>query len=94
MDKPWKPGRGPNDPTWVVGCIDSYGAITARICKPGPGNSIMHGVEESRGTRWRWNIQAQEFGFTLMNEPLSDEQTQIVLNWLEHRNLYNSNYGN
>lgn len=74
-----------DDPMWVVGCIDSYGAITARLVKG--GQSITHTSVESAGRRWRWNIWGQEFHATRNPtlDRLSAEEFDLVTNWLEHR---------
>lgn len=78
-----------DDPMWVVGCIDSYGAITARVVT---GNqSILHTVDESKGKRWRWNIWGQEFHSTRNPtlDRLSDEEFFIVEDWLvKHGHKY------
>lgn len=78
-----KKTHAPNDPMWVVGCIDSYGAIRARVVKG--GESITHTPSESRGKRWRWNIWGQEFHSTRNPtlDKLSDEEYHLVTSWLE-----------
>ncbi len=76
--------RHPDEPMWVIGCIDAYGAIRARVAA-GHQNKL-HGKEESVGKRWRWNIWGQEFYATrepLLNQ-LSDEEIVLVESWLEH----------
>lgn len=74
-----------NDPMWIVGCVDSYGAITARVVNS--FGNLMHTKEESRGKRWRWNIWGQEFHCTRNPtlDRMTDEEYQIVSNWLEER---------
>lgn len=70
------------DPMWVVGCIDSYGGITARPVSS--DGDVMHTKSESKGRRWRWNIWGQEFHCTrnpTLNR-LSDEEYEIVSDWL------------
>lgn len=74
-----------DDPMYVVGCIDSNGAITARVVAG--GGDVMHTKDESRGRRWRWNIWAQEFNATRNPtlDHLTTEEFEIVNNWLvEH----------
>lgn len=75
----------PNDPMWVVGCIDAYGAISARIVKQ--GDCVTHTPEESRGKRWRWNIWGQEFvaARNPAHERLSPEEVDLVMNWLTRK---------
>lgn len=75
----------PDDAMWVVGCIDSYGSITAREAA-GHGD-IMHGVAESKGRRWRWNIWGQEFIATRnpSHDRLSTEEFHLVTGWLERK---------
>lgn len=77
----------PDDPMWVIGCIEHNGAITARIVN-GRGR-VMHGPEESKGKRWRWNIWGQEYTATRnpSNDRLSEEELAIVDNWLEEKGL-------
>lgn len=78
-----RPGEyNPDDPMWVVGCIDSYGAITARIVSH--GGSVTHTAEESRGRRWRWNIWGQDFVATRnpAHDRLSDNERVSVMDWL------------
>ncbi len=72
----------PDDLMWVVGCIDSYGAITARAVN-GAGD-VMHSANESRGKRWRWNIWGQEFIATRnpSHDKLSEEEFETVCDWL------------
>lgn len=72
----------PDDAMWVIGCIDSYGAIKARAASG--GGDIMHGISESAGRRWRWNIWGQEFHSTRNPtlDKLSDEEFEIVSDWL------------
>lgn len=81
----------PDDPMWVIGCIDDRGAVTARHA--GSGKDLMHRPEESRGTRWRWNIWAQEFVATAnpAHNKLSDEEFEIVTDWLTKKG-YKSEY--
>lgn len=73
----------PDDPMWVIGCIDAYGAIRARAV-PSMGR-IMHGPEESMGKRWRWNIWGQDWCATKTQDQLTDEELQIVKDWLVRR---------
>lgn len=74
-----------DDPMWVVGCIDSYGAISARHVNC--NGNIMHTLEESKGRRWRWNIWGQEFHATRNPtlDKLSDEENLAVMNWLQRK---------
>lgn len=75
----------PDDPMWVIGCIDSYGAIHARVANS--RGSLMHTPEESKGRRWRWNIWGQEFVATRnpANDRLSKEELFAVNDWLERK---------
>lgn len=77
----------PDDPMWVVGSIDSYGAIHARVAKS--GGSVMHTKAESNGKRWRWNIWGQEFHATRAPtlDKLSDEEWTTVEDWLLRKGL-------
>jgi hypothetical protein len=74
-----------DDPMWVIGCIDSHGAIVARHATS--GGNIMHGSSESRGKRWRWNIWRQEFFSTLRGrlDELTEDEHSAVVEWLERR---------
>lgn len=75
------------DPIYVVGCIDTYGAIHHKLARL--GGDVMHGRNESKGRRFRWNILAQEFQGTLDSfrggGHMSAEETKIVLDWLEKK---------
>ena len=74
---------------WVIGCIDSNGAITASPTKEGR----CHTPEESRGKSWRWCVWSQEMAWGIpgrtieeinnprMNE-LTDEESFAVWDWL------------
>lgn len=75
--------RNPDEPMWVVGCIDSYGEIRARVVKG--GQSMTHTPSESKGKRWRWNIWGQEYHATRNPtlDRLSGEETGLVSDWLE-----------
>lgn len=68
---------------WVIGCIDAYGAITARHANH--KQSIMHSGAEARGKRWRWNIWGQEYTATRYGrlDELTDEELAAVTDWLE-----------
>lgn len=72
-----------DDPMWVIGCIDAYGAITARHANS--RGRVMHGQDESRGKRWRWNIWGQEFTATRNGrlDEMNDEELAAVTEWLE-----------
>jgi hypothetical protein len=74
--------RDPDEPMWVVGCIDAYGSVRARVV-PGDGD-VMHRPDESKGKRWRFNIWANEFHATRNPtlDHLTDEEYQIVSDWL------------
>ena len=76
---PYYAQTGLHSPIWVVGSIDSYGAIHARHA--GRSENILHGVNESKGKRWRWNIPEQKFVTTSL---LEDEMI-LVVDWLESR---------
>lgn len=75
----------PDDPMWVVGCIDSHGAIIAR-CVAGH-QSVTHTPAESKGKRWRWNIWGQEYHCTRNPtlDRLSEEEYFQVTDWLERK---------
>lgn len=68
---------------WVIGCIDSYGAITARHAKA--TQNQMHTLEESRGKRWRWSIWGQEYHCTGGLAELTTEEIDAVTDWLERK---------
>jgi len=70
---------------WVIGCIDSNGAITARHA--GGGQNLMHTPSESRGKRWRWNIWGQEYQATRNGrlDELTDDELAAVTDWLERK---------
>jgi hypothetical protein len=74
-----------DDPMWVIGSIDHAGAIHARHA--GSNGRVMHGLDESKGKRWRWNIWAQEYVATrnASHERLSHEECTIVDDWLEKK---------
>ena len=67
-------------PMWVIGCIDSYGAILARS---DDGRQPMHRAAESRGKRWRWNVWQQKYGATQNFDELSTDERFSVSDWLE-----------
>jgi hypothetical protein len=76
---PYHARKGIHDPVWVVGCIDSYGAIHARHAAA--VENTLHGPNESKGTRWRWNIQEQKFVLTALLE----SELATVVDWLERK---------
>lgn len=84
----------PDDPMWVIGCIDSYGAITARHAAG--HQQVMHSSAESRGKRWRWNIWGQEFVATRNGrlDEMNDEELTAVTDWLERRGYKTQNHSN
>jgi hypothetical protein len=65
---------------WVIGCIDSYGAISAREDN---GRNPFHELPESRGAKWRWNIWKQEWFMDGKVDNLTKEERVIVEDWLE-----------
>lgn len=78
-----------HDVMYVIGCIDSNGAIVANPSREGR----THRPEESKGKRWRWCVWSQEMawgipGRTLeeINNPrlneLTDEESFAVWDWL------------
>lgn len=77
----------PSDPMWVIGCIDAYGAISARVVKR--NDDIMHTLNESKGKRWRWNIWSQEFHCTRNPtlDKLDPDERVSVESYLERRGL-------
>lgn len=81
--KPYERPHRPDDPMWVIGCIDSYGAIHSRLARSTA--SLMHGPNESKGKRWRWNIWGQEFVATRnpTHDQLTKEEYFDVCDWLE-----------
>jgi hypothetical protein len=79
-----RPGEFTNDdPMWVIGCIDSYGAIVGRAATS--VENIMHGAAESKGKRWRWNIWGQDWCDTRNHDQLTDEEFLLVVDWLERK---------
>ena len=75
----------------VCGCIDSYGAITARASD----HISVHQKCEMSGKRWRWIIHEQQFhslpprtideSNNRRSLQLNDEEYFLVCNWLiEH----------
>ena len=75
---------------WVIGSIDSNGAVTAGPSKEGR----MHRKEEMRGKRWRWCVWSQEFcllGPRTLDElndppePMTPEEHFAVWDWLRKR---------
>lgn len=64
---------------FVIGCIDSNGAITANPSR----ENRTHRPEESRGCRWRWNVHAQEFADVFAGTGhLTNEELFAVREWL------------
>ena len=68
---------------WVIGGIDSNGAITAAPSKAGR----CHTTEESRGKRFRWCIWSQELCCVLGGYDLTDEEEFAIWDWLRKRNF-------
>lgn len=67
---------------WVIGCIDSNGAIVASPSKEGR----THRPEESRGKRWRWCVWSQEFCDVFAGTGhLLDEEVFAIREWLIKR---------
>lgn len=67
---------------WVIGCIDSRGAIAASPDRIGRS----HRPEESRGKRWRWCVWSQEFSvLATEHDTLSDDELFTVCDWLVQR---------
>lgn len=81
--------KDPDEPMWVIGCIEHNGAITGRAAAS--GGRVMHSKEESKGKRWRWNIWSQDFHATLKmcfdpgSQVLTPEEFSLVEDWLERR---------
>lgn len=68
-------------PMWVIGTIDSQGAIRARASK-GRDNPI-HGKDDGPGHRWRWNVWGQEFHAVMGGaSTMKQEEYETVTNWL------------
>lgn len=67
---------------WVIGCIDSHGAITANPSKAGR----CHTEEECRGKRFRWCVWSQELCCVLGGYDLTHEEEFAVWDWLRKRN--------
>lgn len=65
---------------WVLGCIDSNGAIVAHATKEGR----THTIEESKGKRFRWCIWTQDFNITFggIKDALTPEEYFAVCDWL------------
>ena len=77
-----------DDPMWVIGCIDSHGAIVARhAASSASGGLIMHTKDESKGKRWRWNIWGQEFhaAFKTPLHELTKEEYFLINDYLERK---------
>lgn len=70
-------------PMWVIGTIDSYGAITARA-STSRTSSPMHGIGDGNGHRWRWNVWGQDFHAVNGNDINADE-CLLVKDWLERK---------
>lgn len=68
-------------PMYVIGTIDSYGAIRARFSSK--NNSPTHTAEDGPGHRWRFNIWAQDFHPVLGKQLLTQEECVMVHNWLD-----------
>lgn len=67
---------------WVIGYIDSYGAIHARTAK----ETIMHtSGEHLSGRCWRFNVCGQEFIAVLGCQRLDDEDFHKVVSWLKNK---------
>ena len=69
-------------PMWVIGYIDSYGAIDARMVTL-DDTSTSHTLDLSRGHRWRWNIPDQNYMAPRGRSELTDEECFLVEDWLE-----------
>jgi hypothetical protein len=69
-------------PMFVIGYIDSYGAIEARLVTI-DDVSLSHTRELSRGRRWRWCIPEQEYMAPRGRSELTDEECFLVEDWLE-----------
>lgn len=81
-----RPGQFlPDDPMWIVGSIDAYRAIHARVVEGYA--STTHTPAESIGKRWRWNIWQQEYTATrnASHERLTDEEYMVISDWLERK---------
>lgn len=69
-------------PMWVIGTIDSHGAIRGRAAH----DDSMHGPEDGPGRRWRWNVWSGEFHAVLGGrDNLTTEEAYAVEDWLEKR---------
>ena len=79
-------------PMWVIGAIDSYGAIRGRAAK-NPNHSPTHSAEDGPGRRWRWNVWGQDFHSVLGSDKnITPEECALVKDWLErHGYIYPHN---
>jgi len=76
-----------DSPRWVVGSIDSYGAIEAKALSS--NDHPFHSVETSRGLKWRWGIAEQMFVAPRGNSELTEEENFLVYDWLVKNNYAN-----
>ena len=57
-----------HDATYVIGCIDSNGAIVANPSREGR----THSYEESKGKRWRWCVWSQEMAWGVSGRTVAE----------------------
>jgi hypothetical protein len=65
---------------WVIGTIDSYGAIQARVYREA---GLHRDEDRRRGRCWRYNVWGQEFHAVLDKARLTEEEFEAILNWLD-----------
>jgi len=77
-------------PMWVIGTIDSNGAIRARASVG--RNNPMHSAEDGPGRRWRWNVWGQDYHAVAGgHDNIGPEAALIVDDWLRnHGYVYDS----
>jgi hypothetical protein len=65
---------------WVIGCIDSHGAIVARAMR----DCGTHTATESKGCRWRFCVWSQDFHATVggARDILNEDEYIAVCDWL------------
>jgi hypothetical protein len=70
-------------PMWAIGTIDSYGAIRGRWSNA--GSVPFHSREDGGGRKWRYNIWAGEFCEVRTREELTEEEVNLILDWLDKK---------
>jgi hypothetical protein len=67
-------------PMYVIGYIDSYGVIEARMVTLGDASG--HTKDLSKGHRWRWCIQDASYMAPRGKDELTDEEEFLVYDYL------------